>query len=154
MLFDNTKYQTWFIIGFAVCNIILISTLYWIAQDVKSGYSHIPVFNVGDVIVIILGFYTAITFLILLCDILGKKPDMDKNNLFFYGLKSALILSVVFYDGVILLDTPHTFFQDISNTGSESSLLKGIALSSVTLFFGLLFTRKPIELKINYKICE
>lgn len=154
MLFVNTKYETWFIIGFAICNIVLISALHWIALDVKSGHSQILVFNVNDVIIVILTTYAAITFLVLLCDILGKTPIMDKNNLIFYGLKSALILAVVFYDGVVLLDAVPTFFQDMSDAGSESSLWKGIALSSVTLFFGLLFTRKKFELKINYKIHE
>lgn len=150
MLFDNTKHQIWFIIGFAIFNIILISILHWIAQDVKLDYGQVPVFNVGDVITVVLGVYAAFTFLILLHDILGKNPDLDRKNLFFYGLKSILILVVVFYDGVVLMNTIPTFFNNISNSGSESSLWEGIALSTVTLFFGIFFTSKHFQIKINY----
>lgn len=152
MLFDNTKYQIWFIIGFAISNIILITTLHWIADDIQTGHSQIPVFNVGDVITGILGTYLAITLLMLVYDVLGKRPNMDRKNLFSYGLKSVLILGIVFYDGVVLLDAMPTFFQDMSNTENEFLWLKGIVLSSITLFIGLLFTKKQFELKVNYKI--
>ena len=152
MLFDNTKYQLWFIIGFAICNIILITTLHLIADDIQTGHSQIPVFNVGDIIIGILGAYSAITILMLTYDVLGKRPNIDRKNLFSYGLKSLLILGIVFYDGIVLLDAVPMFFQDMANTENEFLWLKGIGLSSLTLLLGLLFTKKQFELKVNYKI--
>jgi len=152
MLFNNTKYQIWFIVGFATCNIILISTLHWIADDIQTGHSQIPVFDVNEIVTIVLGAYVALTLIILLNDVLGKKPHSDRKNLLSYGIKSLLIIGIVFYDGVVLLDALPMFFQDMSNTENEFLWLKGIGLSSLTLLVGLLFTKKQFELKVNYKI--
>jgi hypothetical protein len=110
------------------------------------------VFNVGDVILGILGICFAITLLMLTYDILGKSPNIDRKNLLSYGLKSLLILGIVFYDGIVLLDTIPMFFQDMANTENEFLWLKGIGLSSLTLLVGLLLTKKQFELKVNYKI--
>lgn len=150
MLLCNKKYHTWFVIGFAAINIILILIFQWIVQDVKSGHSQILVFDVGCIATIILGAYALLTLLMLLYNILGKNLEINKNNLFLYGVKSAWILAIVFYDGVTLLDAPHTFFQDLSNTGSEYSFLTGIVLSILPLIFEVILTRKPFELKIKY----
>lgn len=150
MILETTKYLNLFIIGFAICNITVVSVFHWIAQDAKSEHSQIVVFNIGDVIITILCIYAAITLLLITYDILGKKLDKDRKNLSFYGLKSAFILAVVFYDGSVLISTIPAFFQDIANSGSDSVLWNGIALSAVTPFFGLLFNWKRFQLKINF----
>jgi len=146
MIFENTKYLKLFTIGFAICNITLIIVFHQIAQNIKSDYST-PVFNIGDIIIIILGAYAAFSILLLLYDVLGKNLVMTKNNLFSYGLKSTLILAVVFYDGVILMDAVPTFFQEIS--GNESDVWRSIALSIITPVFALFFQKFP--LKIAYR---
>lgn len=144
MIYFNSRYQTWFIIGFAICNIILISSSHLVAYYIQAG-KDIPVFDINGIVFIILVAYGVITSGILLYDFFRKRPKRDKNNLVSYALKSLLIIGIVFYDGVVLLDTVPTFFKDMADTGGEFSWLKGIGLSSIPLIIGLWFTRKSFE---------